>query len=81
MPKIREARSFEANKLEKRMLSNLEFARERYRQTLMVMPGLVEEARSKTKTRAAFEAKIDALPDRLLEMQRDIRQQELESEK
>lgn len=63
------------------MLTELEFSRERYRQTLMVMPYLVEEATQMAKTPAEREERINWLLDSLLRMQREIRKLERNSSK
>lgn len=61
------------------MLTDLEFAKEKYRQFLMIMPSLLAEAEAKAPNRRVAQAEIDRLLDHILYLRKQI--QKLENRK
>lgn len=55
------------------MLSELEFAKEKFRQLLRMMPILVEEAEIRAKNEQEFQAIIDYLLDRIISVREEIK--------
>ncbi len=58
------------------MMNELEFAREKYRQLMMMMPILVAEVRAKAKSELEAQALIDVLLDKILDARAAVKRLE-----
>lgn len=61
---------------ENNMMNELEFAREKYRQLMMMMPILVAEVRAKAKSELEAQALIDVLLDKILDARAAVKRLE-----
>ncbi len=55
------------------MMTKLEFAREKHRQLLVMMPHLIEEARARVNSEKEMQDFIDGLLDRIIAQRNEIK--------